>query len=240
MAEIQPYQLDFKDIRSSRQKNNDITVYQNIKNNDKKLFYKNINTKELDRTLEFLNMNFEQFWTKCIQDDDFCKLSARHISKCASRQGSKDETEQIKICNLTTEKFGVKITNLSAKAYRPTKDGKILSNEEMKQNSVKMDCCLKSFDASIEGKMKGYITAKVALGSGGHQDNVFEEMDTIAEWWTHYKKNTQEYLVLLIDTDLQEKFNRIKEKYNKIDNILVFNHFDFQKYMITNYSSESI
>jgi len=229
-------ELDFKNIRAARQNNNNRTVYQSIKSNDKKLFNKNINTKELSRTLEDLNMSFEVFWNKCIEDEYFCKLAARNLSKCASRQGSKDETEQLRTCNLTTQLCGVNITNLSATAFRPTKNGEIVSGKDQKKRQINKDCCLKSFDASMDGKITGYISAKVAYGSGGHQDNVFEEMDTIAEWWSKYKFNTEEYLVILIDTDLHKKFDRMKEKYSKVANIMVCNHYDFQNYIITTYS----
>ena len=82
--------------------------------------------------------------------------------------------------------------------------------------------------------MNGFISAKVAYGGGGHQDNVFEEMDTLAEWWKKYKYETGEILIVLIDTDLITKCTRIKEKYNNVNNIMVFNHI-FQQYMINTY-----
>ena len=233
--------LNFQDIRSSRQQQNNISVYNNIKNDEKEKFYKNINTKELERMLTEEGWAFEEFWKHAQQDDMFCKMSARLLSKCASRQGSKDEYVQLEVCGTTSEKCGVNIKNLSATALRPTKDGKIITQQEMKTQKIKKDCCLKSFDGSIEGKMTGYISAKVAFGSGGHQDNVFEEIDTVAEWWkTHKSTTTREFLVLLIDTNLEEKFNRIKEKYQENNNILVFNHQEFQEYIIERYySSES-
>ena len=83
--------------------------------------------------------------------------------------------------------------------------------------------------------MNGYIAAKVAYGAGGHQDNVFEEMDTIADWWKKYKSDTLEILVILIETDLKEKFDRLNTKYINLDNIFVFNHIEFQQYMIDKY-----
>tara|TARA_Y100000992_G_scaffold150930_1_gene100660 strand:+ start:904 stop:1821 length:918 start_codon:yes stop_codon:yes gene_type:complete len=228
--------LNFQDIRSTRQQQNNITVYANIKNGEKDKFYKNINTKELERMLTEEEWTFEEFWAHAQKDDMFCKMSARLLSKCASRQGSKDEYVQLEVCGTTSEKCGVNIKNLSATALRPTKDGKIITQQDMKTQKIKKDCCLKSFDGSIQGKMTGYISAKVAFGSGGHQDNVFEEIDTVAEWWKTYKSaETQEFLVLLIDTNLEEKFARIKEKYDQVENILVFNHREFQEYIIERY-----
>jgi len=234
--------LNFQDIRATRQQQNNTIVYKSIKNNDKDKFYKNINTKELERMLTDEDWTFEEFWGHAQKDDMFCKMSARNLRKCASRQGSKDEYVQLEVCGTTSEKCGVNIKNLSATALRPTKDGKIITQQEMKAQKIKKDCCLKSFDGLIQGKMAGYISAKVAFGSGGHQDNVFEEIDTVAEWWdTNKSTATQEFLVLLIDTNLEEKFARIKEKYDQVENILVFNHHEFQEYIIERYySSESV
>ena len=92
--------------------------------------------------------------------------------------------------------------------------------------------CLKSFDAEISGKINGFVCAKVCYGSGGHQDNVFEEMDTVCEWWKKYKFNTNEILVILIDTDLEKKQLRLKEKFIDIDNIKIFNHIEFQHHLL--------
>ena len=237
---IVPIELDLRDTRSSRQRDNNATVCQNIKDNDRKEFAKNTNEKEVARTLEDLELTLDEFWSKCQEDVYFCKLTARHLSKCASRQGSKDETEQLRVCGLTSQRCGVKITNLSATAFRPTKDGEIVANEEMKNRKIQKDCCLKSFDASIEGAMTGYISAKVSYGSGGHQDNVFEEMDTMAEWWEKHRATTDDCLVLLIDTDLNEKFMRLKQKYEAVQNVMVFDHCELQDYIIGKYySSES-
>lgn len=232
--------LNFENIRKTRQYNNNNTVFQIIKNNNLDDFYKNINEKELIRLLEEFNISFDDFWDKCRECDLSIKLLSRILSKKSSRQGSKDELKQIDICNFIAKKCGVKITYLSNVAFRPTKEGKIYSNDEIKKLKIKKDDCLKSFDASISGKFQGYITAKVVYGNGGHQDNVFIEMYQVAEWWLKYKKDDVkelEYLIILVDTNLTEKFNTIKNKYKKIKNIKVFNHYEFQKYLINVYSS---
>jgi len=230
-----PILLDFLKIRSARQNANNTRVYDAIMGNNEKGFYENINKNELDRMLYNFNMSFEEFWISIRDDDMRCKLAASKLAKCSSRQGSKDEAEQIRTCNLTTQHHGVFIENLSATAFRPTKDGRIFSGSEIKEKKIQKDCCLKSFDGAIRGNMNGYIAAKVAYGNGGHQDNVFEEMDIISEWWSNFKKGKDEILVLLIDSDLTEKIIRLKEKYKANNNIMVFNHFEFQNYVITTY-----
>lgn len=230
-----PIELNFKDIRNNRQKYNDDIVYNSIKTNDIETFNKNINKKELERILNRLNTPLESILKKCNDDDDFCNVISMSISKKSSRQGSKDEIQQIKICNDTFQKCGISIKNLTATELRPTKDGQIISKKEMKTKCILKDQCLKSFDGKITGKINGFITAKVAYGSGGHQDNVFEEMDTIAEWWKTYKCETEEILIILIDTDLDDKIVRIKKKYNDIQNIIVYNHIELQQYIIDKY-----
>ena len=229
-----PIAQNFKDIRTVRQNNNNKIVYESLTTGNLKTLHENINHKEYDRTLEDLEITEAEFIVKC-KDSLFAKLSSRTISKNASRQGSKDELEQLRTCNITAEKCGLVIENLTTTELRPTKDGDIVLKSEMKKQGIQKDCCLKSFDAKISGKFNGFITAKVAYGSGGHQDNVFGEMDIIAEWWKKYKSETKEVIIILIDTDLIVKFNRVKSKYNSVNNVMVFNHIEFQQYMIDTY-----
>lgn len=233
-----PIEQDFACIRSVRQTNNNKTVYDSIKNNDRKKFRENINKNELYRTLCDVEMSEDEFLEKCQENDPFCKLAARLISKNASRQCSKDEAEQLRTCHITSRKCGVSITNLSPIAQRPTKAGQIVSESEMKRKKILKDDCLKSFDGKISGKMKGYIAAKVAYGSGGHQDNVFAEMHELGEWWRIHKCFEEEVLVILIDTDLIKKFAFLKEKYKDVNNIVVCNHIEFQDYIIHRYYVE--
>lgn len=236
---IVPIELDFKDIRRVRQHNNNKLVFDIITANDIDLeaFYKNINIKEFERTLKDLEISEKDFFEKCQSDRLFCKVSARTISKNASRQCTKDETEQLRVCNFTSEKCGVFINSLSSKEIRPSKEGTIVSQNDMKKNKILKDCCLKSMDASLSGKMIGFISAKISFGSGGHQDNVFQEQETFAEWWKAYKSNTTDMLIILIDTNLRDRFTRLKEKYNDVENIMVCNHVELQKYIIDKYYS---
>jgi hypothetical protein len=236
---LTPIKLDFKNTRALRQKNNNQTVYESIKAKDKETFSENINDKELNRLLEDLDLTQEELLNKC-SDDYFCKLVARTLAKKSSRQGSKDEAKQLNVCNIIANKCGITIENLSTIDFRPTKNGEILSNKDIKKNKIHNDACLKSFDGLISGKMNGFISAKVAFGSGGHQDNVFEEMNTMGDWWKKYKCDAKEILVLIIDTDLEAKFKRIKQNYIDIPNIMVYNHVEFQQYIIDTYYSHTL
>lgn len=236
-----PIEQNFKDIRKVRQTNNNKIVYESLREGDLKRLHDNINKKEFKRTLEVLELTEADFLLKCKDENLFAKLASRTISKNASRQCSKDESEQLRTCNITSQKCGVTIKNLTSTELRPAKYGSIVSNDEMKIKQIKKDCCLKSFDAKISGNINGFISAKVSYGSGGHQDNVFEEMNSLAEWWKKYKYESEELLVILIDTDLIKKITTIKEKYRNVNNVKVFNHIEFQQYMIdTYYIDESI
>lgn len=237
----EPIQLNFKDIRVNRQFNNNKDVYDCIQENNQKGFHEQINEEELKRVLDereylFGNGSFDLFWNKCCNDKEYAQIAAGRLSKDASRQGALDEKLQLNTCNEIAQLCGVDIKDLPSTALRAHKESyRILTPKDMKQDDIKKDMCLKSFDAQISGKMIGFISAKVTMKTGGHQDNVFAEMDTLANWWVKHKNGSEEVLVLLVDTDLVEKFSVIEGKYNQYSNILMFNHYDFQKFMIDNY-----
>lgn len=111
-------------------------------------------------------------------------------------------------------------------------DGSIVS-KQFKKN-IK-DKTLKSFDAKISGVINGFMFAKIVYGSGGHQDNVFEEANNLCEWIVKFHKNNELLFVLIIDTDLLIKFNKLKDYYKDIKNIIISNHYDFQKYISSNF-----
>lgn len=234
-----PIKIDFKNRRNCRQKKNNMVVLSSIKENNIDNFYKYINQKELTRFLEEWNMTIDLFWKKCREDDDFSKLVSYHFSIKSSRQGSTDEKEQIMICNIISKNFGIHIESLHTTDIRPYHN-EVINKQEMKKRNIKKDECLKSFDGKISGVITGYMSCKVVYGYGGHQDNVFDEMNNLLEWWCKYKINSIEMLFIIIDTDLFDKFDFIKEKYKQYNNIKVFNHLDFQTYIISNFSLVNI
>jgi hypothetical protein len=232
-----PLAVNCKNLRVDRQNKNDINVLESIlsENITEKKLKECCNNKEYERTLNDLSLSFNELKLKCVDDNLFAKLFARHVSINSSRQGTKDETYILDICNITAKKLGIEIINLPNTEYRPTKDGNIIDKNTYNKNKYKKNDCLKSFDGKIkkDEKVIGWIFAKITFTNGGHQDNVFEEAHQFAEWSIKYGKEDEIY-VLLIDTDLEKQFNELNEKYHK-NNILVVNHVDFQKYLIDKY-----
>ena len=227
---LQIVEIDCKNLRKERQRLNNISVFENIKNNDIKSLNNNINNEELKRVLKELNISKEELIKLCQDNEIMNKILSGRISKNASRQGTKDEELILTTCNIISSKFGINIENLPVNTYRPTKCGKILKITTRKTYEY-----LKSFDGRITGKMNGWIFAKVCIGCGGHQDNVLEEVYIFCEWINKYKNlHKKDTFVILIDTDLD--ISQIKNKYSNISQLLIMNHIEFQKYIIENYS----
>ena len=90
---------------------------------------------------------------------------------------------------------------------------------------------MKSFDAKIAGKVNGWLFAKVVFGAGGYQDYVFIEACEFGEWARKYGEADKLY-VILIDTDLDSKFQQLKERFQQQSNILVCDHFELQQALI--------
>jgi hypothetical protein len=223
-------ELDCKNIRKERQKLNNLLVFEDIKSNNINSLNNNINNEQLKRVLEELNISKKELIKLCQENEIMNKILSSCIAKNASRQGTKDEELILKTCNIISSKFGINIENLPAKTYRPTKCGKIL-----KINTRKTYEYLKSFDGKITGKMNGWIFAKVCIGSGGHQDNVLEEVYIFCKWVKKYKSfYKKDIFIVLFDTNLD--ISEIKNKYSNISQLLILNHIEFQKYIIDNYS----
>ena len=81
--------------------------------------------------------------------------------------------------------------------------------------------------------MVGFF-AKIVIGNCGHQDNVFEEAYILCEWVIKYSILSDIYIIL-IDTDLINKFNELKKRFNLIENLIIGNHIEVQQYFIDKY-----
>jgi hypothetical protein len=229
---MQPIQLDIFNLRAERQKYNNKLAVDRLIARD---LTKHINTKEYQRILKDIDVSESELLDKCVSDKCFAQILGGRIAIEASRQGAKDEELQIITCGITSSKFGIIIENLSAVDFRPTKTGEIISSKEFKEKKILKNDCLKSFDAKITGKKNGWIFAKVVIGDGGHQDNVFEEAHSFCEWVKQFG-NPAELFIVLIDTNLTAKVDELKQKYTEISNIVIGNHIEVQQYFIDNYT----
>lgn len=228
-------QEDLKNLRHIRQKFNDLKAEKYLKEGrPRKEIDKICNEKALDRVLDSLEISYEELISDCQKHHMSLKLASMNISIQASRQGAIDESTIIKLCNETTSRFGVNIEQLSNDYARPHKHSdKIISRDEFMngKGQFKKNDCLKSFDAEITGRIKGYVFAKVCIARGGHQDNVFEEAHCMCEWANKYGADDKIY-VALIDTDLKERFEELESKYKDNSKVYVVDHVGLQKLLI--------
>ena len=136
---VEPIQIDCKDLPVERQKQNNDTMLKLLQSGDITLVKRHCNIKELYRLLKDLDIDEHKLINKCADDLLFAKSVGRQISKMASRQGTKDEAFILQKCNETISQVGVYIENLSTVAYRPTKDGRILTNNQYKKKWFKKE-----------------------------------------------------------------------------------------------------
>jgi hypothetical protein len=233
---IQPKKLDFQSIRANRQRETHDQIVQSIMENGE-LPKQYINTVQLHEAIEELGISQEQLFEECKTNRTLAVLLARNIAKKASRQGTRDENLQITVCDGVAQHFGICIENLGVRSYRPTKTGHILTQDELNARQVPNNECLKSFDGKISGAINGWIFAKVVYGSGGHQDNVFEESDIMCKWVKQFRDHDKnELFVILIETDLVKKLDTLQQKYKGVDGLCIMNHVEFQQYIIDTFS----
>ena len=110
-------QIDCKNLRVIRQKENNDIMLQLLQTKNIELFKHYCNIKELHRLLEDLDIDEKRLINKCADDLLFAKVVARQISKMASRQGTKDEAFILQKCHETTSKYGVYVESLSTTAF---------------------------------------------------------------------------------------------------------------------------
>ena len=180
--DITPIIIDIFNIRQERQKYNNNIALKRLQDCN---LTKDINIEEYKRVLTELdnfNITEKELLKECKNNIILLSVLSGRIAINASRQGIKDEIIQLDTLNITSSKFNIYIEKLSPNLYRPTKYGEILINTDIKKRNIDLSECLKSFDGKITGLISGWIFAKIVIGSGGHQDNVFEEANNLCEW----------------------------------------------------------
>lgn len=235
MMSIQPIKLDCSNLREQRQLLNNKLAEEWLVSKGQKSHKTHINIKSFNKLVDYLSIDKKDLFEKCIKDELYKKTIAFSIAILSSRQGSLDERYVLNACNKISSMVDINIVNLSSNQFRPKKSGEIINNKDYKKCSKGE--CLKSFDAKITGKITGWIFAKLCYNKGGHQDNVFEEAYTFCEWVIRHGKD-KEYYIVLIDTNLNKQFDTIKNEFHKKNDkkLFIFNHYDFQKYLIQEFS----
>jgi len=223
------FQVDVFKLRKDRQNENYKAIAHELYHNSPtyKELVKIANDKAIDRVLEQLEYDYDEFLTECANSIAFSSVVAVAIAKGSSRQGTLDERKIINGIASEMSQYGYKIRCCGVNELRPCNNGKIMTKEEFKQENLNKDIhAHKSIDGVIDGTKSGYIFAKIVIGKGGTQDNVLKEMNQYIEWAKKFGQKDKIY-VMLIDG---EEFVSLKEK--QTDNIWVVNHVEFQERLL--------
>lgn len=225
------FQIDVSLLRKNNQILNYDRIYEILKSKNLNVLRKECNIEELGRVASYLNLSESEILDKAESDEYFRRLIAMKVSKLATRQGLKLEAIILNGMNETTSKYGISIKSLSSNALRPVRDGGIITGKELKKKGMNKNFdTLKSIDGIIEGKVNGYIFAKVMTGGqGGHQDNVIREAKEFLEW---AKKEPKDMIyIVLIDGDGEHK-SLVELKNHTTENVWLCDHVQAQKKLI--------
>ncbi len=228
---------DFANIRDERQRDNyRLAEIANLKGE-----HKNINPKAMDRLVAWTGHSR----ARLIEEANANELVSKLLSYCtainASRQGTKDEAYVINGIANVLKKHNIAISNLATDELVPIKNGDILPRAQAKKYFSKNEL-LKSFD--FAGKIAEHNVdilgfAKVCIGQGGHQDNVYMETTALLEWVQKHGVATTLYVVLVdgLTDGALNKYKNLKSNYN-LKKVFIGNHIEFQDYMIQEYGKQ--
>ena len=223
------FTVDVSLLRKERQSHNNTLVALELYKNSPAYseINKIANVKAVDRLINELEINYDDLLTECSKSLLYSKTVAFAISKNATRQGKKDEAFVIEGIAKAMKPHGYQIRCCHVNEFRPSKNGKMLTHKEVKQNNLNKNIdTLKSVDGVFSGPLTGYIFAKIVIGEGGHQDNVLHEINQYIDWAKSYGEDDKVY-VMLIDG---KEFDVLKFKQTK--NIWVVNTAEFQRRLI--------
>ena len=234
------FSLDLKNYRKEQQELTNTRTRDALMESDvsDENLIKLVNFQALDRICDDLNISRNEFYD-LITEREIATIAAHAIRIEESRRGTKAEQFLFDEINNVTSEYGINIQSLGPAELRPTKDGKLMNKKEFKDSGKHKDTdCLKSVDGLITGAKEGYIFAKIVHGfeggTGGHQDNVFRESSEFGEWVKKYGESDKIY-VLMVDTDLDDLFKAIHDKYSS-DNLWIVDHVDLQRKLIESVS----
>jgi hypothetical protein len=223
------FQANISDLRSDRQKLN-----YNLAIDSK--FEKGVNPEALNRLCEYLSMTKEEVVLKASRDEAFEKTVAMYVSINASRQGTKDEAFIVQGISREVKKYGIDIRNYTTNEKVPIRESSQVLPRSQAKKKHDSHLLMKSFDFGGKicdnRRIEGF--AKVCLGSGGHQDNVFHEASEFMKWASEYGSKNTIYTVL-IDTDQEKIFNNLKNLEEELgkQNLWVASHRELQERLIS-------
>ena len=216
------FQANISDLRSDRQ---DLNYRLAIESN----FEQCVNDKALDRLCKKLGMTKQQVVQKALQDEPFATVVAMAVAINASRQGTKDEAREVK-------KHGIDIRNYTTNEKVPIRESSQVLSRAQAKRKYDSHLLMKSFDFGGKicdnKKIEGF--AKVCIGAGGHQDNVFHEASEFLKWAAAHGSTDTVYAAL-IDTDQKKITNNLKRLEQELgnQNLWVVNHKELQERLIS-------
>tara|TARA_A100001015_G_C14995054_1_gene715806 strand:- start:1213 stop:1902 length:690 start_codon:yes stop_codon:yes gene_type:complete len=223
------FQANISDLRSDRQ---DLNYRLAIESN----FEQCVNNKAFDRLCKKLGMTKQQVAVKASQDKAFATVVAMAVAINASRQGTKDEAFIVEGISREVKKHGIDIRNYTTNEKVPIRESSQVLSRAQAKRKYDSHLLMKSFDFGGKicdnKKIEGF--AKVCIGAGGHQDNVFHEASEFLKWAAAHGSTDTVYAAL-IDTDQKKITNNLKRLEQELgnQNLWVVNHKELQERLIS-------
>ena len=136
--------------------------------------------------------------------------------------------------------YGISIENLGTHDMVPLQDGRVLSRKECKKLDIPKNQKLKSFDfkgSALNKTILGF--AKVCVGQGGHQDNVYLETVSLLDWINNHGDSDHLYIIMIdgLDKQANKKYNSLKSSYSQLKNVFIGSHIKVQTFLKERYGN---
>lgn len=224
------FKIDIKTIRETRQSFN-YAAARNSGFDDKQ-----INVKAMNRVQREMGLSRQEVLIEAKINPKFAKILSMYTAKNSSRQGSLDEKIIIEGVANYLSRYGILIENYGTNDKVPIRGTELVLPRKEAKKKYEKNKMMKSIDFGglicDDIRIEGF--AKVCIGKGGHQDNVFHEAAEFMKWAKEFGKSNVIYTVLL-DTDqdtIVADLKKLKESLGK-NNIWVVNHVQLQEQLIS-------
>lgn len=223
------YVESFKKIREMRQQEND----QKCSSSNLEVC---VNEKQKKRVFDTLKKNHsmtDEDITNCIKNNELVRdLMGMLCSINSSRQGTKDEAFVIQGIKdiLEPRLSGFSIDNYKINHKVPIRSTGEILNRDLARKKYSKTELLKSIDfGGFVGGRTFIGTAKIRIGTGGHQDNVLQEEADFLRWLNFYAKPDHYYFILLDFEDCPDSHLQELRKQNLCNNVFICDHVEMQK-----------